>query len=96
MAFYTEPRWEEAPEGTTGFLPETDRFWASWVKKIGSVVYTANAQHGPQEFEYDNKSLDMIWTSRRDMYIPRPSVESVEPSAPITENNYFNHNWLEL
>lgn len=79
MPFYTEPRWEEAPVGTTGFLPETERFWASWVKKIGDVVYTANAQHGPQEFEYDNKSCHQIWTSRRDMYIPRPEQERPEP-----------------
>lgn len=91
MAFYTEPRWEEAPEGTTGFLPETKRFWASWVKKVGSVVYTVNAHNKEKEFEYDNKSCHEIWTSRRDMYIPR-----LEQERPVTENSYFTHNWLEF
>lgn len=79
MAFYIEPRWEEAPEGTTGFLPETEKFWASWVKKVGDVVHTANADYGPQEFGYDNMSCHISWTSRRDMYIPHPGQERPEP-----------------
>lgn len=165
MPLYTKPRWEEAPKGTTGFLPETEEFWACWVNKVGDIVRTANAQHGPQEFEYDNKSCHPSWTSRRNiyiprpeqerpepdwskapegttgfvqgrtepywvrieenqvyvcrvsdttkwqsssyhdtdwwkerkhLYIPRPSVEPVEPSAPVTEESYFTHDWTAL
>lgn len=97
MAFYTEPRWEEAPEGTTGFLPETDSYWACWVKKAGDVIHTANAQDfgGKSEFNYNNKSCHGSWTTRKDMYIERPKKEKTElnwDEAPDYATGYIEGN----
>lgn len=98
MPFYTEPRWEEAPEGTTGFLPETDAYWAGWVKKVGNVVYIANANYGAKGFERNDKSCSESWTTRRTMYIPRPEKETNYPydywaTAPEGTTGFLpNHN----
>lgn len=103
MAFYTEPRWEEAPEGTTGFLPETENYWASWVKKVDDAVYTANASHRDNIFYPEDVTKQSTWTTRKNTYIPRPEEQKqIEPNwdeaplAPVTEEFFPNHDWTAL
>lgn len=93
MAFYTEPRWEEAPEGTTGFV--MGRTKPYWVRIEEDQVYVCRVGDTCNWLHPSYHDTDW-WKERKHLYIPRPSVESVEPSAPVTENSYFTHDWLEF
>lgn len=93
MTDYTSAEfWKGAPEGATGYLPETGAWNAVWVKQVGDALFAWMAS-GDTQWDEDDDSEEVL-----EFLIPRPapqwSGEGLPPVGIDIEVMHGTYGWI--